>query len=193
MLAYVFWHRPKPEADIEGYEAALSAFHRSLEHGRPAGLEQSASFRVGELPWLPGEGGGYEDWYLLEGFASLGVLNEAAVGRGHRTAHDHAAAKTASGTAGLYALQDGDIAAWEGGGVAVWVGREPGSAAPALAEMLTDGVAPDPACLWRRQMSLGAAPEFCLHAPHVPAGVAERRLPAGWNAKAIEREALRTS
>lgn len=191
MLAYVFWHRPRPEADIEGYESALSAFHRSLAHSRPAGLEASASFRVAELPWIAGEGAGYEDWYLLDGFSSLGVLNEAAVGRGHRTAHDHAARQTALGTAGLYALQDGDTVAWEQGAVGVWVEREPGSAAPpALGDLLADGVAPGPACLWRRQMSFGPAPEFCLHAARPPAGVAEDRLPERWRARAIARKAL---
>jgi hypothetical protein len=190
VLAYVFWHRPRPEADVDGYEAALVGFHRSLAHSRPAGLEASASFRVAELPWIEGEGTGYEDWYLLDGFSSLGVLNEAAVGRGHRSAHDHAARQTALGTAGLYALQDGDTKAWEQGVVGVWVEREPGSAAPALGDLLADGVAPEPACLWRRQMSFGPAPEFCLHASQTPAGVGEGRLPAGWVARAIARAGL---
>lgn len=190
MLAYVFWHRPRPEADIDGYEAALVGFHRSLAHSTPAGLEASASFRVAELPWISGEGAGYEDWYLLDGFSSLGVLNEAAVGRGHRTAHDHAARQTALGTAGLYALQDGDTAAWQQGGVAVWVERAPGSAAPALGDLLTDGAAPDRACLWRRQMSFGPAPEFCLHASAAPPGVAEGRLPVGWESATVERFVL---
>ena len=30
-----------------------------------------------DLPWLPG--GGYEDWYLVDGFAALGTLAEHAV------------------------------------------------------------------------------------------------------------------
>jgi hypothetical protein len=190
VLAYVFWHRPRSEADIEAYETALIGFHRSLAHSRPVGLEESASFRVAELPWIAGEGAGYEDWYLLDGFSSLGVLNEAAVGRGHRTAHDHAARQTALGTAGLYALQDGDTVAWERGAVGVWVEREPGSAAFALSDLLTDGLTSEPSCLWRRQMSFGPAPEFCLHASQAPAGVATGRLPERWRARTIVREAL---
>lgn len=190
MLAYVFWHRPRPEAELAAYEAALVAFHRSLAHSSPAGLEASGSFRVTELPWIAGEGEGYEDWYLLDGFSSLGVLNEAAVGRGHRTAHDHAARQTALGTGGLYGLLDGDTVAWKQGAVGVWVEREPGSAAPALGDLLADGTAPQPACLWHRQMSFGPAPEFCLHAGLVPEGVAASRLPQGWSATKIGRELL---
>jgi|ERR1700722_3412515 len=200
MLAYVFWHRPDGQADVGEYEDALNAFHRSLAHSRPAGLQDSASFRVAELPWVPIQGaegsaaaGGYEDWYLLDGFGSLGVLNEAAVGRGHRTAHDHAARHTAAGTAGLYALQEGTSDAWKQSGVAVWVTREPGSAAPALGDLLADdGAQAGPSCLWRRQMSLGPAPELCLHAQQAPQGAALDRLPAHWSATTIDREALAT-
>jgi len=106
VLAYLFWHRPRPGSDTEGYEQALRVFHRSLAHRPPVGLRISSSFRVAELPWLAGPepqgtapAGGYEDWYLLEDYAALGVLNEAAVGRGHRTAHDHAARGLGAGAA----------------------------------------------------------------------------------------------
>ena len=191
MLAYVFWHRPRPGVDLDGYEGALVGFHRSLAHSRPAGLEASASFRVAELPWIAGEGAGYEDWYLLDGFSSLGVLNEAAVGRGHRTAHDHAARQTGTAAGGLYSLQEGEIAAWAQGGVAVWVTRELDSAVAALGDLLADdGTEQGACCLWRRQLALGPAPELCLHAAQAPAGVAGGRLPGGWKARTIGREAL---
>jgi hypothetical protein len=193
VLAYVFWHRPKSRADIEGYEAALVAFHRSLAHSRPAGFEASESFRVAELPWIAGEGAGYEDWYLLDGFSSLGVLNEAAVGHGHRTAHDRAARQTGLGTAGLYGLHDGDTAGWQESGLAVWVERESESAAPALADLLVDGASRKISCLWRRQMSLGPAPEFCLQASRIPEGMAPSRLPSGWSTTTVEREALQAA
>ena len=49
---------------------------------------------------------------------------------------------------------------------------------------------PAHASLWRRQLVLGPAPEFCLLAGEVPAGVAPTRLPAGWVATTLEREAL---
>jgi hypothetical protein len=197
VLAYLFWHRPQPDSAPGEYEEALGGFHRSLAHQRPVGLVASYSFRVAELPWLPAAGpegsapmGGYEDWYLLEDYAALGVLNEAAVGRGHRTAHDHAARGLGSGTAGLFALAEGDAAALGRAPLAVWVARAPGSAEPALGELLGDGAPAGESCLWRRQLVLGPAPEFCLLAPEVPAGVSESRLPSGWSARAVAREAL---
>ena len=197
MLAYLFWHRPQPDIGAESYEEALQGFHRSLAHQRPVGLRDSCSFRVSELPWLPAAGpegsaplGGYEDWYLLEDYTSLGVLNEAAVGRGHRTAHDHAARRLGSGTAGLFALEEGDASALSRAPVAVWVARAPGSAEPAMGELLGDGTSAGDSCLWRRQLVLGPAPEFCLLAPEVPAGVSQSRLPSGWSARTVAREAL---
>jgi hypothetical protein len=197
VLAYLFWHRPQPGGATEEYEQVLRAFHGSLAHRPPVGLRATCSFRVAELPWLAAPGpegtapvGGYEDWYLLEDYAALGILNEAAVGRGHRTAHDHAARRLGAGAGGLYALQEGEEQALHAAPLAVWVARGPGSAAPAMGELLGDGAPPGQTGLWRRQLVLGPAPEFCLLAPGVPAGVAPSRLPDGWSAQVIAREVL---
>jgi hypothetical protein len=197
VLAYLFWHRPRPDCDAEQYEERLRGFHRSLAHQPPVGLRSSWSFRVDHLPWLeaPDRGdtapvGGYEDWYLIEDYAALGVLNEAAVGRGHRTAHDQAARRVEIGAGGLYALEEGDPQALGEASLGVWVARVVGSAEPALAELLGDGAVPGRWCLWRRQLVLGPAPEFCLLAPEVPAGASPSRLPGGWSAQAIARVAL---
>ena len=187
MIAYVFWHRPRADVELEAYEAATTAFHRSLAHGRPAGLREVASFRLAEIPWLSGVAG-YEDWYVVEDFAALGVLNEAAVGRGHRTPHDHAARLYGDGSAGLYALLEGS--ACVDSGLAVWVTHPAGSPAPAIGELLGDGMDPARSSLWQRQLVLGPAPEFCLLSPHPPAGVAPTRLPAGWSARELAREQL---
>jgi hypothetical protein len=66
------------------------------------------------------------------------------------------------------------------------VGSNPGT----CAELLGDGSEPGHASVWRRQLVLGAAPEFCVLADEVPTGVAPERLPAGWQARTIRREAL---
>jgi len=206
VLAYLFWHRPLDAGAAEEYEQALLAFHRSLAHSPPVGLCGSACFRVGELPWLSGpppagaqgqpeDGGGYEDWYVVEDYAALGVLNEAAAGRGHRTSHDRAARRFGAGSGGLYGLVEGERPPGRGGALgdaslAVWVARPPGSRFPALGELLGDGMDPGRASLWRRQLVLGPAPEFCLLASETPAGVAATRLPEGWTARILDREAL---
>jgi hypothetical protein len=131
---------------------------------------------------------------VIEDYAALGVLNGAAVGRGHRTAHDEAARRLGAGAGGLYALVEGDQrAALESAGearLAVWVARPPGSAHRGLGELLGDGIEPGRASLWRRQLVLGPAPEFCLLAPELPEGVAPARLPDGWKATVLEREPL---
>ena len=210
MLAYVFWHRPAAHAPQVRYEQALSAFHRSLARRRPAGMTGSTCFRVAGLPWPerrePAGGGmrvapsfpvaprlhapvGYEDWYFLDDFAAIGVLNEAAVGPGHKTSHNEAARLTGAGTASIFMLLEGTVAAMRAPGVSVWVAREPGSARPEVAGLLADG-APGRAALWRRQLVLGPAPEFCLAARQVPAGVSPLRLPAGWSARTLVREVL---
>ncbi len=202
MLAYLFWHRPLEGGTAEDYEQAVLAFHRSLAHSPPVGLCGSACFRVGELPWLPGAAprdhgaGGYEDWYVIEDYAALGVLNEAAAGRGHRTSHDRAARRFGAGSGGLYGLVEGERPGGRGAGglaeasLAVWVARPPGSRPRALAELLGDGIEPGHASLWRRQLVLSPAPEFCLLARETPAGVAPTRLPEGWTAQTLAREAL---
>jgi len=204
MLAYVFWHRPRDVGAIEAYEQAQLTFHRSLAHTRPVGMCGSAVFRLAEIPWLDSakDGstigtGGYEDWYVLEDFAALGVLNEAAVGHGHRTSHDDVARRHGDGTAGLYELVEGNHRAdlLGSAAVAVWVGRPPGSPRPMLGEMLGDGIDPGHASLWRRQLVLGPAPEFCLLAEDRSrlsgaSGVAAARLPAGWRATTLDRDVL---
>lgn len=201
MLAYLFWHRPRDPASTEAYEQAQLSFHRSLAHNRPFGMCGSASFRVAEIPWLPVGAGaenqpgaptpGYEDWYLVEDYTALGILNEAAVGHGHRTPHDDAARRFGAGAGGLYGLVEGDRADLpSAAALAVWVQRPPGSERRPLGELLGDGMDPQHASLWRRQLVFGPAPEFCLLAREVPAGVAPARLPEGWSATTLAREAL---
>lgn len=96
-------------------------------------------------PWI---GDGYEDWYLVDDWHSVGVLNAAAVDAAHRGDHDAVAEHAGAGAAGIFALQEGDLDVADAG-VAEW------SASPL----------PAPAgehALWQRQMVLGPAPEFCL-------------------------------
>lgn len=202
MLAYVFWHRPRDPSRAEGYEQTLLAFHRSLARSAPVGMSASASFRLGELPWLapltdaPGgmveARGGYEDWYLLEDFAALGVLNEAAVGRGHATSHDAIARGYGAGAGALYGLVEGEpcAASLADASLAVWVERPSGGPDRGLGELLGDGMQPAHASLWRRHLVLGPAPEFCLLAKEPPQGVAPARLPEGWTASALTRDVL---
>jgi hypothetical protein len=201
MLAYLFWHRPRESSEVESYEQAQLAFHRSLARSRPVGMYGSAVFRVAEIPWLAADersgAPGYEDWYLLEDHTALGVLGEAAVGHGHRTAHDDLARRYGAGAGGLYGLVEGERCASGAhaellgeASLAIWVARPLGAERSPLAELLGDGMDPAHASLWRRQFVFGPAPEFCLLARESTAGVADTRLPAGWTATSLEREAL---
>jgi hypothetical protein len=195
MLAYVFWHRPLKDSTVDAYERAQIAFHRSLAHAPPMGFIGSTCYRAADLPWLDGTAG-YEDWYFVEDYTALGVLNEAAVGRGHRTTHDDIARRFGAGAGGLYGLIEGHNPQTDQASVAVWVARSPGVQRRALGELLGDGMGVGgdrvPGSLWRRQLVLGPAPEFCLLAREQPAGVTPARLPTGWTATVFEREALWT-
>lgn len=185
MLAYLLWHRAREGVERDAYERAAEHFHRSLAHSPPAGFRGSALYRVAELPWL--DGGGYEDWYLVDDFAALGVLNAVAVAHGHRGAHDEVARRYGAAAGGLYQLLEGRVAR-RSIDSAIWISRPPGAPRRELGELLGDGM--DPACssLWRRALVLGPAPEYCMLAPEPPAGVAPTRLPEGWSASAMPRQ-----
>jgi hypothetical protein len=200
MLAYVFWHGPAGGADVGEYERAQIAFQRSLARKPPFGFRGSAVFRVGSLPWsrsdreqLGADPMAYEDWYLIDDFAALGVLNEAAVGRGHRTSHDRAARAMGSGTAGLYRLIEGTTASAQGIGRCAhvtWVKPEKGRRQSEIATMLGDGLDDAGGTLWQRQLVLGPAPEFCLLSCEEPPGAAPRRLAGHWSATSATRETV---
>jgi hypothetical protein len=189
VLAYVFWHRPHAGAAPEPYEAACAGFHRSLAAHPPGGFGASACLRAQELPWLGDGGPGYEDWYLVEDYAALGVLNEAAVARGHQTRHDAAARLMAEGTGAVYRLIDG-FPRFDLVGVAVWVTPAPGTFELAFEDLLVDGVEAGEASLWRRQLALGPAAELCVLASELLDGVRPTRLPVGWTAEVDARTSL---
>ncbi len=189
MLAYLGWHRPAESVDAGAYEQALERFHRSLAHRPPSGFRGSMAFRARELPWLTPGVAGYEDWYLLDDWTALGVLEEAAVSRGHTSAHEQVAARAQVASGAVYRLLEGHAPLAQAR-VAVWVERERGHADPSLSALLGDGMEPDAGCLWRRCLGLGAAPEFCLLAREPSAGVSTQRLPPGWTASALAREAV---
>jgi hypothetical protein len=188
MLAYVFWHRPAPGVALEAYAASIDRFHRSLAARPPAGFVRSASFHAPGPNWL-GEEPALEDWYVVEDFAALGVLNAAAVGRGHLHAHDAAAAHAGPGTASIYRLLEGAPSLDEAR-VAVWIEKPRGVEAPLLAALIGDGMDGAHAGLWQRQLALGPAPEYCVLAPEAPSGVGPARLPHGWSAVAAARHPL---
>jgi hypothetical protein len=195
VLAYIAWHRPAREVDSSAYEQAIARFHGSLAHSPPSGFVGSAAFRAAELPWLRARGissepaGGYEDWYLLDSWSAIGVLEEAAVAHGHLTAHDAVASRADVSTGAIYRLLEGHTRLADAR-VSVWVTRGRGQKHPSIEALLGDGMDPATAGLWRRCIGLGPAPEYCLLATEPTAGVADTRLPAGWSATVSAREVL---
>jgi hypothetical protein len=149
MLAYLFWHRPRPDVDREAYEAAQRSFHAALE-------VRSASFQA----QLPFDGRpGYEDWYLVEDWAALGELNLAAVDEARRASHDRAASLIGEGWGGLYELARGPAAIPDGVG---WHDKPRDVDSEAFMMRLPDTT------IWRRLLVLGPAAEFCLAGPGSP-------------------------
>jgi hypothetical protein len=99
MLAYVFWHWPQDERTARSYELALRTFHNVLARMKPDGFVKSTSFKIAQFPWKHASKA-YEDWYLMENFASLGTLSEAAISPTCLSAHNAVARMSGGGTGG---------------------------------------------------------------------------------------------
>jgi hypothetical protein len=162
VLAYVFWHRPDRSVDPADYERRLAGFHERMAADPPGGFAGSAAFRVGALPWLPD--GGYEDWYLVRGWADLGVLNDAAVDPGHVVDHNAVARHAADGAAGVYALRAGDLPL-RFAGAAEWTDKPRGLSYAGFEQDLIGDRDEREMALWQRRLVLSPAPEFCLLTP----------------------------
>ena len=149
MLAYVFWHRPQTDIEVGRYEEGLRAFHASLDSA-------SASFRLARLPFE--QTAGYEDWYLIEDWSGLGELNSRAIDARHRPQHDRAASGTAVGWGGIYELVHGAAAIPDG---VEWLDKPRGEPAEDFVSSFSH------AAVWRRQLVLGPAAEFCCASPRL--------------------------
>ncbi len=163
MLSYVFWHVPAGTTAAGEYEESLTRFHVDLAAG--GGAAGSCWSRIEGVPWLAGSPV-YEDWYLVEDFAALGRLNQAAVDLARRPSHDSVAALAGEGTAGLYGLVASDRlstarpAPSRRDAQALWFAKPRGmSYADLVGSIEGEGR------LWQRRMTLGPTPEFCLEGP----------------------------
>jgi hypothetical protein len=166
MLAYLFWHEPGPGVDPDRYAALLRAFHAALRAAPPPSFVRSWSVRLEQAPWEGGPTQPFEDWYLVDDWAALGTLNEAAVRAPRGQAHDAIAALATNGRGGLYALQHGTLdgaPGWAG-----WVAKPPGAPYAEFEPALRAAVDPAGGAVLRRQMVLGPAPEYAVLAQRAP-------------------------
>lgn len=181
MLAYIFWHWPRPDVDADDYVARQRAFHTALAAHRPSGLVSSHVWRVTGTPWTPADIT-YEDWYLLTSSADLDTLNAAAVSAALRETHDAAASLAAGGVAALYTPAGPQVGLEPSldGALAQWFSKPEGMSYSALYQRL----GPRLPRLWQRMMVLGPSPEFLLldADPHA--------LPPEWRPLITHRERI---
>jgi hypothetical protein len=164
VLAYVFWHVPRPGVPPGDYEKRLGAFHAGLRAGPVDGMGATATLALAAIPWLDGAAG-YEDWYLVEDFGSLGRLNSAAVSGARQAPHDSAAAAALRGVAGIMGHVCGPLLPPEPGWAA-WLEKPSGTGYEAFHAELAGALEGEPdASAWQRQMTLGPAAEYCVLAP----------------------------
>jgi hypothetical protein len=161
-LAYVFWHWPRPDVSIDIYEKELTAFLRSILSSKPPGLSNALSFRVEHAPWGPQGRMIYEDWYLMSDFSDLGSLNDAAVTGRAGNAHDSIKKYYMKGTGGVFRSIQGNLEI-QRARYATWIEKPLVLSYPSFYEKIAKIAGHSRSDLWRRQMSLGPTPQFCLH------------------------------
>jgi hypothetical protein len=177
LLAYVFWHWKRTEIASKDYEDSQRGFHSALAAAPSSGFIDSFSVGVSNAPWAASIEA-YEDWYVVQDFGALGLLNEAAVSGSRLHPHDVAAAVAAGGTAGVYGLKRGTVLRRPQYGH--WFAKPEGMPYRELFDQLAPVVDRVDGALWMRQMVLGPTTEFCLHAAErvsLPAGIEALIIP----------------
>jgi hypothetical protein len=171
VLAYLLWHAQRGD-DAAGYCAGLAAFHDALATDPPRGFIRSWTVRVPPVDWLPSADTHYLDWYLVDDFTALGLLNEAAVSGSRRVPHDAVAGMARTGTAGVIGLlgREATVPDPPSAAVVAMVDKPSGASYGDFTAALLDA-APEMSC-WMRQMTLGPGPEFLVlggvGAPELP-------------------------
>lgn len=180
MLAYVFWHERRADADDAAYRADLAELHHRLAAAGPPGMLGSRTFAIDARPWRDDDGAAlFEDWYLVDGSAQLDALDQLAVSGDRSVPHDRLASAVAWGAGGLYRLRAGPAGGDQR--AAQWFAKPAGVRYSELDAVLATVVSPEHA-VWQRQMVLGPAPEFCVAGPEPVA------LPPQLGARAVRRE-----
>lgn len=173
MLAYLFYHRPGPDADVKAYEASLRGFHAALRSAGLDGFRGSSTYRVGDR---------YCDWYLVDTSAALDALNDAAVSGARSRPHDAAARVAVDGQGKLLRLAAG---AYDPGALfEIRFSKPAGVSYGDLYTRLESFTSSPGVSLWRRMMVLGPPPEFIMLAP------AELELPADMRPETFRRVQL---
>jgi hypothetical protein len=167
MLAYVFWHEPRPGIDEERYTNLLQSFHAALTAAPTPGFQRSWSVRLQRAPWDGGPSGLFEDWYLVDDWTAIGRLNDNATKAPRDGAHHEIASRATNGRGAIYRFDRGSVdgpAPWAG-----WLSKPDGASydafVPELAEAAASG---GEAAILRRQMVLGPAPEYVVLAERAP-------------------------
>lgn len=169
MLAYVFWHQRKSKVAREEYQQKLLAYHQILQQQQPQGFLFSFVLVSPSVPWMAERSEVYEDWYVVKNSAALDSLDEAAVTGICREPHNQVARLADNGTGGLYRLKGATIDPTQLTNLrsATWFNKPTGMLYNELYEILHESRnkhKQQPDILWQRQMTMGPAPEFCLHA-----------------------------
>ena len=178
MLAYVFWHWPRPEIERGQYLDHLTEFHRTLAANKPPGFQRSVVFSISGTDWLKTDGEVFEEWYLLDDSAAIDPLNDAAVSGVCEEPHNRVAREAADGTGGLYRLRAGagDLTQAK---FATWLSKPAGVSYKDFYASLESLTTQPNIALWGRQMTLGPTTEFCIHSPapvQLPASISVIRF-----------------
>lgn len=164
MLAYVLWRHPRAGSSTRMvYEASLFAFHERLRNAGISGFRSSSTSIVPKVPWV-GEIDCHEEWYVLDGWETLGALSEAAVSGEQKAAYDLVTHSSSIHAATLYRLRRGTCNVESP--VAVWFSKPEKMALWVMEELLAPYLDLPKSGLWQRQLALGPAPEFCFLGEH---------------------------